>query len=131
MNLKPLFLVTTLLATLPLTAQAEGFDVIGGPDGSTQTLYHCGVLPTTAKRYTTSPTTIRIIESKLQQLGYATHAGSGVYGKKDKAAVRRFQADNGLQVDGIVGPLTAQKLAYASHPATNVHRCTKPAVALR
>jgi peptidoglycan hydrolase-like protein with peptidoglycan-binding domain len=34
----------------------------------------------------------------------------GLFGSKTEAAVKLFQADNGLQVDGIVGPETFKKL---------------------
>lgn len=131
MTLKQLFLISSMVTALPFTAQAEGFDIIGGPDDSTQTIYHCGFLPTTEKSYTSSRATIQVVEHKLFKLGYAKDMGNGVYNKKDKAAVRRFQTDNGLKADGVVGPLTAQKLAYAGHPATNVHRCYKQAASLR
>ena len=41
----------------------------------------------------------------LQSLGYNI-AADGIFGLKTYAAVRDFQAKNGLTVDGIVGPKT-------------------------
>mgnify|MGYP001405754021 CR=1 FL=1 len=123
---KTTFMVALLVASPVLAAPV---DMIGGPDGSTQTIHHCGFLPTSSVRYTTTPATVRIVERKLYQLGYAPLPGDGVFNKKDAAAVKRFQRDNGLAVDGVVGPATAQRLAYNSHPAGNVHRCFKQVAA--
>ena len=124
-------LTCAMLALAPLTAQAESSDIIGGPDGSTQTIHHCGFLPVAAGSYTQSPVTIGIIEHKLHTLGFLPTNGNGTYGKADKKAVRAFQADNGLRVTGEVGPETAQRLAYDTHPSANVHRCYRMAAGQR
>ena len=51
------------------------------------------------------------LQKRLQELGY-TEVGEpdGVFGKMTDQAVRNFQKDNGLVVDGIVGPKTWEKL---------------------
>lgn len=119
--MKRTLLATVLLA--PMLAFAAGPDIINGPDDNAQTIHHCGLLPTSAKLYTTSPLTIGIIEKKLGELGYAKNSGDGRYTKADRAAVKKFQAAQGIQVDGIVGPITARHLGFASHPSANVKRC--------
>jgi len=119
-----------LLLLAPLAAQAESIDKIGGADTNTQTIHHCGYLKSSAKLYTSSSVTVGIIEHKLAALGYRSTV-DGNYSKRDKSAVKAFQRDRGLQVDGIVGPITAQQLAFSSHPSPNVRRCYRPAVALR
>ena len=43
---------------------------------------------------------------KLIEKGYLTGKADHIYGKRTRAAVRAFQEDNGLRVDGIVGPET-------------------------
>jgi|GEM_PF-2758313 len=48
---------------------------------------------------------VRYLQNLLTNDGY-TLATDGEYGPKTEAAVKRFQADNGLQADGICGPLT-------------------------
>ena len=116
-------LTIAFLALSPLAATAQPIDIIGGADGSTQTIHHCGFLPTSGQRYTDSPVLVEIIESKLAALGYLHAAGNGTYGKADKAAVKQFQMDWGLTPDGVVGPLTAQKLAFASNPSAHVRSC--------
>lgn len=48
---------------------------------------------------------VKILQTGLNGRGYALIA-DGVFGPATDNAVRRFQADNGLAVDGIVGPQT-------------------------
>lgn len=57
------------------------------------------------------------IQAALAALGYRVGPIDGIWGRQTQAAVRQFQADNGLQVDGIVGPQTIAKLAPGTTPA--------------
>lgn len=50
--------------------------------------------------------TIKTIQEKLIKLGYFTGKATGEYTKATASAIRSFQADNGLVVDGNVGPAT-------------------------
>ncbi len=50
------------------------------------------------------------IQQKLKNLGYYTGSVDGVLGPQSIAAIKKFQRDNGLAVDGIVGAKTAAKL---------------------
>ena len=50
------------------------------------------------------------IQQKLKDLGYYKGKIDGIIGKQSIAAIKSFQRDNGLVVDGIVGPKTAAKL---------------------
>lgn len=52
---------------------------------------------------------VRWIQQALINHGYHL-AIDGIWGSKTEEAVRAFQADNGLVVDGIVGPATRSKL---------------------
>ena len=128
--MKQLLLTGAIIALAPLAASAQAMDIIGGPEGA-QTVHHCGYLPTANTIYTDSPVTISIIEDKLMQLGFLKKPGNGTYTKADKKAVRAFQRDAGIAVDGVVGPVTAQRLAFFSHPSTNVHRCYRTAASIR
>jgi murein L,D-transpeptidase YcbB/YkuD len=130
MRLRHALLATLIACSFHQPAAADSIDMIGGPDHNAQTIHHCGWLPTTAKRYTTSRATITAMEQTLKDMGYRVRA-DGVYNTHDRAAVRKFQADHGLRVDGIVGPMTAQKLGYAGHPSAQVRSCQRPAIALR
>ncbi len=53
---------------------------------------------------------ITTIQQNLIKNGYKATDKSGVYGKETKWAVRLFQEDHGLAVDGIVGPETYKKI---------------------
>ena len=50
------------------------------------------------------------LQSALKERGYDPGQLDGVYGKKTARAVRRFQKDRGLKVDGIAGPETLKAL---------------------
>lgn len=78
-------------------------------------------------------TLVRKIQTALIAKGYSCGKSGvdGDFGKDTDAAVRKYQADNGLEVDGIVGPLTQGKLftseskasAYASGNYRTVVDC--------
>ncbi len=53
---------------------------------------------------------VNAVQSRLLQLGYDPGAIDGKYGPLTAAAVSAFQAAAGIKVDGIVGPITRNKL---------------------
>jgi peptidoglycan hydrolase-like protein with peptidoglycan-binding domain/tellurite resistance protein len=53
---------------------------------------------------------VRNIQAALSNLGYEVDI-DGIFGAGTQSAVRQFQSDNGLSVDGIVGPRTWSLLA--------------------
>ena len=61
---------------------------------------------------------VRQIQTKLTELGYFTSKIDGIYGEKTKAAVTRFQRDNGLTADGIAGTKTLSALGITSSGGT-------------
>lgn len=56
---------------------------------------------------------VKGIQQRLVALHYKPGAPDGIYGHSTEMAVRAFQADHKLAVDGAVGPLTAIALAGA------------------
>ena len=50
------------------------------------------------------------IQEKLNKLGYDCGKADGVIGKKTKTAIKAFQKDKGLIVDGIIGSETLDAL---------------------
>lgn len=56
---------------------------------------------------------VRELQEKLMDLGYdlGIYGADGIFGKKTLAAVKAFQRDCGIKVDGIVGPVTWSCLA--------------------
>ena len=57
------------------------------------------------------------LQQRLSALGYYAGAIDGDYGAVTTAAVRRFQEDHGLYVDGIAGSITMAALMGESVPA--------------
>ena len=53
---------------------------------------------------------VRQIQTALQNQGYDPGSVDGIYGEKTEKAVRQFQKDQGLAVDGIAGPGTLRAL---------------------
>ena len=56
---------------------------------------------------------IRAVQTRLKALGYYTIAVDGIWGPKTLAAVKAFQRDYGLTVDGIVGTWTERSLGIS------------------
>lgn len=54
--------------------------------------------------------TLKEIQKRLNKLGYAVGPVDGIHGIKTLAAIRRFQKDQQLEVDGVVAPRTWQRL---------------------
>ncbi|MBR1811034.1 MAG: spore cortex-lytic enzyme [Clostridia bacterium] len=57
---------------------------------------------------------VRSIQKKLTELGYYSGAIDGIYGSKTQNAVKAFQRNCGLTVDGIAGPKTLLYLGLDS-----------------
>jgi len=57
------------------------------------------------------------LQTKLEALGYAPGPLDGIYGVATESAVRAFQRDHDLQIDGIVGPRTRAALGALRKPS--------------
>ncbi|MGI6485376.1 MAG: peptidoglycan-binding protein [Thermoanaerobacterales bacterium] len=53
---------------------------------------------------------VRLLQSKLESLGYMVGPVDGIFGPKTERAVRQFQRDNNIKIDGVVGPQTYDML---------------------
>lgn len=62
---------------------------------------------------------VRIVQDKLLRWRYYDGTVDGVYGARTYRAVRKFQTKNGLQVDGVVGPSTANALGMSTSSAAS------------
>lgn len=62
---------------------------------------------------------VRQTQEKLRQLGYYPDTPDGIYGTKTYEAIRKFQADNGLKVDGIAGSDTLSRLGISIGTGTS------------
>lgn len=94
--------------------------------GAVSTYYVLGA-PTQAVEVA-SASTNKSVQQKLKNLGYYTGAVDGIYGSKTKQAVKNFQRDNGLVVDGIIGPKTLAALGInnsASQSSSDLYLLAK------
>lgn len=53
---------------------------------------------------------VKLLQQQLRALGYDPGAIDGVFGTRTDKAVKAFQSENGLDVDGIVGEFTWTRL---------------------
>jgi YVTN family beta-propeller protein len=68
------------------------------------------VNPALAIRKGDSGPEVAELQKTLQDAGYFSRQPTGFYGSVTQAAVQKFQAENNLKVDGIVGPKTLSAL---------------------
>ncbi|MBP3657441.1 MAG: peptidoglycan-binding protein [Clostridia bacterium] len=74
----------------------------------------------TTYRYDDTGSMVEWIQQALKQLGYYSATVSGHFGAKTEQAVKDFQADYGLTVDGVVGPTTLARLRQAVSGNNNI-----------
>lgn len=56
---------------------------------------------------------VREVQEMLRDLGYYNGSIDGIYGRKTRRAVIRFQKDHGLKADGVVGKTTLKAMQIA------------------
>lgn len=59
------------------------------------------------------------LQKKLAQLGYVVGTTDGKFGSKTETAIRRFQKERGLRVDGLGGTQTIDELKLLTGQSTN------------
>ena len=59
------------------------------------------------------------LQKGLAQLGYVVGTADGKYGSKTETAIRRFQKERGLRVDGLAGTQTIKELKLLTGQSTN------------
>src|SRR2546430_164376 len=62
---------------------------------------------------------VTALQKRLTALGYAPGPIDGAYGAATAAAIRAFQRDNKLEVDGVAGPATRKALRATKTPKPN------------
>ncbi len=93
-----------LSGTLPRTQQTSQRMAVG--EGEKLELN----VEATALKFGDRGQTVKLLQTHLQKLGYYGSALDGIFGPLTEAGVRSFQQDQSLLVDGVVGPLTWQRL---------------------
>ena len=66
-----------------------------------------------------SSSDIKLVQQKLKNWGYYTGAVDGIYGSKTKSAVIKFQRNNKLTVDGIIGNKTLKAMGITESMLSN------------
>lgn len=81
--------------------------------GSDAVYYHCGGHPEHLHENGVCPyagsvsrSTIRKVQNTLNSCGYSCGTADGVMGTKTKKALKKYQRDNGLKADGVIGSAT-------------------------
>lgn len=64
--------------------------------------------------YTATKSENKVIQQKLKNLGYYKGNIDGILGPLSLSAIKNFQRDYGLKVDGIVGPQTSKALGIST-----------------
>jgi peptidoglycan hydrolase-like protein with peptidoglycan-binding domain/spore germination protein YaaH len=59
---------------------------------------------------------VKALQRMLNELGFQAGTADGIFGSGTKLAVMRFQSDNGLKADGVVGKMTLAKLSAFNSP---------------
>ena len=67
-------------------------------------------------------TEVLMVQQRLASLGYTVGPLDGVRGKKTVAAIKKFQAANNLEVDGLVGKNTFAKLFTKAPKPLNIDK---------
>jgi hypothetical protein len=95
-----------------ITSSGKSFDSIAIANGfkvtthkSTPAVSNGGILKKGSRG-----NAVRELQQKLTSLGYDTKGIDGIFGANTERAVRQFQKNHGLVVDGIVGPATKKAL---------------------
>lgn len=65
-----------------------------------KTVYSTATVPGASSYY------VRLLQACLNYLRYNSGSADGIYSTKTKSAIKSFQRDNGLTVDGIAGEMT-------------------------
>jgi len=68
----------------------------------------------TLSKYGSVGAEVRQIQTRLKNWGYNVGNVDGIYKQKTQNAVRQFQKNNGLSVDGIAGPQTLKTMGINS-----------------
>lgn len=118
-----------------ICARESGWRNVPGRDGE---IGVCQVKPATALKIGPVEEAVRVVQRALHAAGYDPGPVDGIFGPRTAAAVRAFQRDRGLRVDGVVGPQTWRALVREDHaaealwnPETNIRLAARYLVWLR
>ncbi len=64
---------------------------------------------------------VRDVQTELQSRGYFNHEVTGYFGEVTQSAVMNFQKKEKIQIDGIVGPVTRERLFGKGYSDTDLY----------
>lgn len=100
------FVKSLLVVVLAMTVLAVSYNLsVPGEDGAT--VYTLSKLGSRGEE-------VRKIQTKLRSLGYYKGSVDGIYGTDTRNAVKAFQKNCGITIDGIAGPKTLRYLGLGS-----------------
>ena len=73
----------------------------------------------TLSKYGSRGEEVRTIQEKLKRWGYYSGSVDGIYGSQTVSAVKKFQQENGLTVDGIAGKNTLNAMGIMSSSSSS------------
>ncbi|MGN1443139.1 MAG: spore cortex-lytic enzyme [Acutalibacteraceae bacterium] len=99
------FFKSLFVIMLAMTVLAVSYNLSASEEGST--VYTLSKLGSRGEE-------VRKIQTKLKSLGYYKGSVDGIYGTETRNAVKSFQKNCGITVDGIAGPKTLKYLGLGS-----------------
>lgn len=72
---------------------------------------------------------VRNIQTRLKAWGYYSYTVDGIYGNRTAKAVKWFQSNHGLSVDGICGPATLEKIGLPTGASSSSSTADKDLLA--
>ena len=97
------------VAETTTTAPVEASSTTTLPVATTVTTTTLGTTTTTEQRPPATVTTI-VVQLDLTALGYFNGTVDGIAGAETRAAIAKFQSDNGIEADGEFGPVTDSEM---------------------
>ena len=74
----------------------------------------CGVSASGLSKIGSRSDEVRAVQQSLKEKGYYNYTVDGIFGTRTQSAVKSFQRDNGLKVDGVAGEQTLKALGGTS-----------------
>lgn len=110
--------VITVLTSSSTATEAQQIATIEGVSrivwqhegGTSYGLPYPGYIDHLLQRGSSDAAQVRVLQTRLDQVGYDVHGVDGIFGPATYAAARAYQSSRGLIPDGIVGPATGGAL---------------------
>ncbi|PLR66823.1 L,D-transpeptidase family protein [Bacillus sp. UMB0893] len=106
-NMNTTVIITSSGKTFDSIALANGYKISGSNGTPSKPAFSSGQNLKKGNR----GSDVKVLQQLLTSRGYSTKGIDGIFGNNTDQAVRKFQRDKKLSVDGIVGPATRKALS--------------------